>query len=169
MRSVKVFIVSIISILVVISLLGLLLPSKVTLTKSVLVEASPKEIRGMINDFSKWKNWYPTMQKENLNVVINNSSTITLIDNAGKSVTLQIILDEINEVDVQLTTPSSKEKVVYQFLLLPQKDEKTQLTLNVNTFLKWYPWEKLKGVLMDKMSGPQYLSILNQLKIAAEK
>ena len=169
MRSVKLFIVSILSIFIVLALIGLLLPSKVTLSKSVLLDASLRETGAMINDFSKWKNWYPPMQKENVNVVINNSSTISLIDNAGKNITLQIILDEANEIDVKLTTQASQEEVIYQFLLLRQKDEKTQLTLNVNTFLKWYPWEKIKGVLMDKMSGPQYLSILNQIKHAVEK
>ena len=90
MRSVKLFIVSILSIFIVLALIGLLLPSKVTLSKSVLLDASLRETGAMINDFSKWKNWYPPMQKENVNVVINNSSTISLIDNAGKNITLQI-------------------------------------------------------------------------------
>jgi hypothetical protein len=39
----------------------------------------------------------------------------------------------------------------------------------VNTYFKWYPWEKIKGIFLDKISGPQYESALVRLKEFAEK
>jgi len=38
----------------------------------------------------------------------------------------------------------------------------------VNTKLKWYPWKKLAGVFMDKIKGPQYETVLQNLKAASE-
>lgn len=168
MRSVTIFIISILVIFIIIALLGLLLPSEVTITKSVLVKASPEKVSLQINDFSNWKNWYPVMQKKKVNVVVNNSSTISLTDDAGKQISLHLIKNTHNELNVEVSSPSSVT-VMYQFIVLPHTDGNTQLTLNVNTFFKWYPWEKMKGVLLDKISGPQYLSMLYSLKAAAEK
>jgi hypothetical protein len=34
--------------------------------------------------------------------------------------------------------------------------------------MKWYPWEKAKGIFLDKVSGPQYEAALANLKKAVE-
>ena len=49
------------------------------------------------------------------------------------------------------------------------KDGQTQLTWNVNTLVPWYSVEKVKGIFLDKISGPQYEAALMNLKKAAEK
>jgi len=35
--------------------------------------------------------------------------------------------------------------------------------------LRWYPWEKLYGIVMDKVAGPGYDTALNGLKDYVEK
>ena len=44
------------------------------------------------------------------------------------------------------------------------------LNLVVNTALSWYPWDRLKGVFMDKIAGPQYqLALDNIIKACKEE
>jgi hypothetical protein len=42
------------------------------------------------------------------------------------------------------------------------------LTWNVNTNLGWLPWKKMEGILLDKFSGDQYETALENLKKTAE-
>ena len=160
-------------IIILVALAGLLLPSKVTITKSVLINAPSEKIRSQVNDFNNWKNWYPAFQNNTISVTTNTSKknalqSISLKDNNGKQIDLGLIVSSNDTIEVAVESPSSA-KVFYQFLLIPHLSGKTQLTLNVNTFFKWYPWEKIKGIFLDKISGPQYESALNKLKEFIEK
>ncbi len=62
MRSIKVFVISIIIMMLFFSLLTLLLPSKVTVSKSIVINASVTEVAKEIGAFENWKKWYPAFQ-----------------------------------------------------------------------------------------------------------
>ena len=62
----------------------------------------------------------------------------------------------------------NENNVTYQFILSPRKGGQTQLTWNVNTKFPWYPWKKIKGIFLDKVTGPEYQEILQNLKTAVE-
>lgn len=173
MRSFFVFFFNIVVILILIAFGGLLLPSKVTVTKSVLINASPKKAAAQINDFDNWATWYPALQNKKVSVTGNTPKTnvlqsIALKDDNGKQIDLHLIQSSPDSINIEVKSQSST-KVFYQFLLIPHDNGKTQLTLNVNAYFEWYPWEKVKGIFLDKISGPQYESALLKLKEAAEK
>ena len=172
MRFLK-FIFSIIIILLIIFLAGFLLPSKVTVSKSTLINATQTRIDSEIQDFNNWKNWYPAFQNENVSVINNPAkpnilNSVSLKDNKGKQMVLDLV-ESKPDTTVVILESQSATKVNYQFILTPHSNGQTQLTWNVNTFLGWYPWEKIKGIFLDKMNGPQYESALLNLKKAAEK
>ena len=56
----------------------------------------------------------------------------------------------------------------YQFITLPNDKQHTLLIWNINTTLGWYPWERIQGVIMDKIAGPAYISTLQNLKETVE-
>lgn len=169
MRSVSVFIFGVMTFLVLIALGSLLLPSNITVSKTMLINAKTEKVRPQIENFSNWKSWYPVMQKDNVNMITNGPSEITLRDETGKQISLKIMPSTMSDtIHIEVRSLSST-KIYYQFILRPQKDGNTQLTLNVNTRLKWYPWEKLKGIMLDKISGPEYELATRQLKAAVEK
>ena len=166
------FIVSILIIFIIIFLVSLLLPSKVTVSKSVLINSSEAHVGKEIQDFHNWKNWYPTFQGENI-IVINNPSkpgtinSVSLKDNRGKELKFDLIKSKADTIEIELENQSST-KIDYQFILTTHSDGQTQLTWNVNTTMKWYPWEKAKGIFLDKVSGPQYEAALINLKKSVE-
>lgn len=166
------FIVFILSVFIVIFLISLLLPSKVTVTKSVAINASPERVSNQITDFKNWGNWYPAFKDENIAVIRNPDnkkviSSVTLKDKNGKTVNLNLIDSTKNSILIQLES-SSSTKVNYQFILTQKINNQTQLTWNININLGWLPWKKIEGILLDKFSGNQYEIALDNLRKSAE-
>lgn len=165
------FIIFLLGIFVIIFLLALLLPSKVTVAKSVDINASHDAVKNQIVNFNNWKNWYPAFKGEKVKVVENSAATIissvTLEDNKGKKMLLNLVDTSNNNVNVKVESASST-RVQYEFLLVPKLNNQTQLTWNINVDLGWYPWKRIEGILFDKFSGSQYEAALEDLKKAAE-
>ena len=166
------FLFFIIAVFIVIFLVSFLLPSKVTITKSIEINATAEKVRDQILNFEKWKNWYPAFADENVVVTKNSSSqhilnSVTLADKQGNSNTLDLVDSSKQTINVNLES-SSSAKVSYQFMLMPEANNQTQLTWNINTDLGWYPWRRIKGIFLDKFSGPQYEAALENLRKAAE-
>ena len=74
-------------------------------------------------------------------------------------------MDTIN-VDLQT---NGKRLTNYQFVILPGNKGHTQIVWNVNTNLGWYPWKKIQGIIMDKVTGQEYTLALQNLKKIAEE
>ena len=150
MRGLFGFLFFIISVFIVISLVCLLLPSKVTVTKSVDINASTEKVRDQIINFENWKNWYLAFTDENISIIKNPPSkdtliSVTLNDKQGRSNTLNLVDSSKQTLSINLESGSST-KVSYQFIFIPEKNNKTQLTWNVNTDMGWLPWKRIKGI-----------------------
>ena len=166
------FIIFLLAVFIIIFLLALLLPSKVTVAKSVEVNASHDQVKKEIVDFAEWEKWYPAFKDQNITVIKNPSaknilSSVTLKDKEGKSILLNLIDTANNKIDIDVESTSST-KVQYEFLLIPKMNNQTQVTWDVNIDLGWYPWKRIEGILFDKFSGSQYESALDDLRKAAE-
>jgi len=166
------FIIFLLAIFIVIFSLALLLPSKVTVAKSVEINASHEAVKNEIVDFDEWKKWYPAFKDENVTILKNPSekniiSSVTLKDKEGKKILLNLIDSANNKITINVESASSTQ-VQYEFLLIPKLNNQVQLTWNVNINLGWYPWKRIEGILFDKFSGAQYESALDDLRKAAE-
>lgn len=171
MRSIKLFLVVILILISFLFLITAFLPSKVTVSKSTIVNATEQKIAMQINDFNNWKNWYPAFQNKEISVNIfrqndTQLATVTNEKNQTISITLAKSVDKNIEI---LLSEQSKKNINYQFVFKPNGKGQTQLTWNVNTDLGWYPWKKLAGIFLDKVTGPQYEAALQNLKNASEK
>jgi carbon monoxide dehydrogenase subunit G len=162
----------ILAIFIIIFLISFLLPSKVTVAKSVEINASQENVSRQITNFKNWESWYPAFKDENITVIKNSSgkdnlASVTLKDKNGKMIDLNLLGSAQNTIDIQLRS-SSSTKVNYQFILTPKMNNQTQLTWNININLGWQPWKKIEGILFDKFSGDQYETALDNLRKAAE-
>ncbi|MEO8819758.1 MAG: SRPBCC family protein [Ginsengibacter sp.] len=166
------FIIFIVFVFIVIFLLALVLPSKVTVPKSVDINASHDSVKNQIINFENWKNWYPAFKDENIAIIRNPPSkyilsSVTLKNNKGKNIVLNMVDTSGSKIIVNVESGSST-KVNYLFILIPKENNQTQLTWDVNIDLGWYPWKRIEGILFDKFSGAQYQSALDNLRKAAE-
>jgi hypothetical protein len=166
------FILFLLSVFVIIFLVSLLLPSHVTVLKYVEINAPVDKVTNQVVNFEEWKNWYPAFKDENITVMQNPPvkgvlSSVTLKDANGKSVQLNLVDTSRHIIDIQLKS-SSSTKVSYQFVVIRKVNNQTQLTWNVNINLGWLPWKKIQGIFMERFSGQQYQTALENLKKAAE-
>jgi hypothetical protein len=170
MRSIKVFIISVLIMMGFLAIITMFLPSKVTVSKSILINATEAEVAREIETFKNWKNWYPVFQNQNIAIITipkNDSSFVTLTDEKQRKLSMTILKRGPENIDI-LLSEENKNKITWQFILSPDRTGQTQLTWNVNTTLPWYPWKKIAGIFLDKVTGPQYQEILQNLKIAVE-
>lgn len=151
------------------SLLSLLLPSKISVTKSIGINAPRADVYKYVNDFHKWPEWFLPMEKDSSVQITykNDNSSVTLKDTKGVELVFKKIPSTADTINVALKSNSSAD-VFYQFILIPQNTENTQVVFNINTYFKWYPWEKIKGLFLDKMTGPMYQKSLYQLEKKVE-
>lgn len=166
------FIIFLLGVFIVIFLLAFLLPSKVTVSKSVEINASHDAVKKEIVNFDEWKKWYPAFKDETVTVLKNPAgqkvlSSVTLKDKQGKTILLNLTDTSNNKISINVESASST-KVRYVFLLIPKQNNQIQLTWDVNIDLGWYPWKRIEGIFFDKFSGSQYESALGDLKTAAE-
>jgi len=171
-KRIIVFVAFIITVFVVIFLLSLFLPSRVTVAKTIDINASAETVKQQIIDFYQWKNWYPAFKESNIMVVKNAVSdsslgSVTLIDVKGKKTTFILADTAQNKINIKVQS-SSLTAVDYQFLLIHKTDNQTELTWNISVHMGWYPWKKIQGIFLDKFTGDQYVAAMKDLKIAAE-
>ncbi|MEO8766023.1 MAG: SRPBCC family protein [Ginsengibacter sp.] len=170
MHSLKVFVVIVVLMLGFLGVVTLFLPSKVTVSKSIRINASRSKVTSEIANFKNWKNWYPAFQNQSVAVAISkkgSSSLVTLADEHQRKLSMVMEMAGPEGIDISLIENNKKE-VTYQFIFSPVKNGETQLTWNINTTFSWYPWKKIRGIFLDKITGPQYQQILENLKAAVE-
>ena len=171
MRQVKSFIAAVFMLIAFLSLVTVFLPSKITVSKTIFINAKDSAVYGQIEDLKNWKNWYPAFQNKNVSIIqsVRNDTVFGELS-AENQDKLQVALVIPWKGTVNIFFPDvKKQKESFQFLVVPGRSQETNLTLNVNTDLGWYPWKKLVGIFLDKITGPEYEATIRNIKAAAEK
>lgn len=171
MRKAKLFFSAILVLIGFLCLITVFLPSKITVSKSALINANEKVVAMQINDFKNWNNWYPAFKNENVHADIieqKDTSMAILTNEKQEKITLVLLTSVPRNIRILVSDEKGNTKI-YEFVLLPNGSGETQLTWNVDVKLAWYPWKKLTGLFLDKVIGPQYEVALQNLKKASEK
>ncbi len=169
MRQIKFFIAGIVLLLLIFTAFTLFLPSKVTVSKSIRINAPDSRVMAQLSNFNNWKNWFPAFRDSNVIVTISSfqNHSAELRDNYGRNMLFKMLVVSKDKVNVELYV-REKSTTTYQFILMLVNAGTTDITWNVVTDLGWYPWKKLQGIVLDKVTGEQYMTALQKLKGAAE-
>lgn len=172
MRLIKGFIFALAGLFIMITVLSLLIPSRVLVTRGVEVKAGKSRIFTEISILKNWKHWQPVFKSDSLQAKygpdssgINSYCEWTSNHKVNKLVV--IALTE-NSVTVSLQREGENE-VKNTITLLPLPDSSSvQVEWKALTQLKWYPWEKFYGIFIEKVTGQGYEEALNSLKTFVE-
>ena len=171
MRKAKLFLIGITILVGFLWLITLFLPSKITVSRWVNIDASESAVAAQINDFKNWQNWYPAFQNEKNSIDVsqkNDTPVVRLTGENGKKLTLMLSNSSPQNINIRLFEDDQNSKT-YRFDMIPNSKGQTQLTWNVDIELGWYPWKKLGGIFLDKIIGPSCEAALENLKKSAEK
>lgn len=173
MNLAKGFLFALTGLFVMITLLSLLIPSKVITAKSVTINAPQQVIAGALVDFQQWKQWHPLFANDAINTVLSIPSRVVNANIewgvAGKK--NKITITEVFTGGIKfLFTRPGENPVENSIIILPLTGSGSyQVEWKALTRLKWYPWEKFAGIFVSEVTGPGYQTALDSLKLYVEK
>ncbi len=172
MRLFKGFILAIIGLFIMITLLSLLIPSKVVVTRGVAVNGNARKVFAEIDNLHNWQHWQPVFKTDSPKMNFSPDSTginsFCEWENRGKK--NKLLITAISEYEITVALSGEGESDVMNILtILPLPDSNSvQVEWRAITKLKWYPWEKLYGIFIEKATGQGYEDALNSLKTYVE-
>jgi hypothetical protein len=173
MRLFKGFFIVLAGLFIFITILSLFIPSRIMITRAVVINAPAHKVFKEISDLSNWKHWQP--------VFINDSSKIKFhigpdgISNScvweSKGINNRMIFTQKTNNTVAVSLERVGENDLKNTIsVLPLADStQVQVEWNVLIKLKWYPWEKFYGIFIEKITGQGYEDALNSLKKYVEE
>ncbi len=172
MKQLKGFVFVLAGLFTVVTLVSLLMPSKVMTVRSVLVHANGGIVLSEVADLKKWKRWHPVFANDSNRIIISEPSDKpnSFAAWSTNSKDNKLLLTDINESQVKFSLIRKGENDVASIVSVNAvKDSSAvQVEWRVLTTLNWYPWEKFYGIFIDKITGPGYEMALNNLKELVE-
>jgi hypothetical protein len=170
MQKIKSFIIGLGVLALFLCAFTLLIPGHVTVTRGIEIAAPRDSVQALLEDFHQWPRWCSWMGKDS--VVTrkfiapspDKEATVTWYPN-GQSYNK-------NFISILQAIPGDI-RLYYQFnSLLPAsggftltgKGSSTFVEWNLAIKLRWYPWEKISGIAMDKIWGVSMAQSLKNLK-----
>ena len=171
-RLVKGFILALTGLFIMITLVSLLIPSKVMVVRGVVINSNAKKVFAAISNLHNWVHWQPVFTTGKVKPDFSPDSTginsYCEWENRGKK--NRFIISAIGEYELTTTLSQEGENdVMNTITILPLPDTGTvQVEWKALTKLKWYPWEKFYGIFIEKMTGQGYEDALKGLKAWVE-
>jgi thiamine kinase-like enzyme len=162
MRLLKLVFSSIIILFILASLMGLLLPSHVLVSRAVNVNRYRDSIMPYMNDINQWKSWMEGM---------GDSSVVITSPTQAKLGHSQVSINTVTDSTVisLWTGRNGDVQTATMYLIGSHTQPVTVVQWQFEQELSWYPWERLGSMMNDKILGTMMEKNLSQLKTMAEK
>ncbi|WP_345254103.1 SRPBCC family protein [Flaviaesturariibacter amylovorans] len=149
MRLIRFILISIVLLFGLWTLISLMIPSHVVISRATNIAAAPSAIFGRINDSSQWNRWHPWFAQRTE-------------ENARVRFLWQQRTD--TQSTVVLTYPGARNlHNTWKLHSYPGADSAT-LQWRIDFHLRWYPWEKFSSLLFESNYGGVMQQGLETLK-----
>ena len=162
------FFIVLAGLFIFITILSLFIPSKLMVTRAVVINAKADRVFTEISNLKNWRHWQPVFRNDSaiikFDTSVNGISNSCEWDSKGKKNKIIITDKKGNKITASLFREGESE-VFNTISVLPLADSnQVQAEWNVLIKLKWYPWEKFYGIFIEKITGQGYEDALNSLK-----
>jgi len=163
-RLFKLALISFLSLALLVTVISMLIPSTVHISKAVNLKAPKDSVLAQLQDAGNWRNWYPGI----------DTAKPLLVDGVVKGAffskdtvnPVMLKLDQVNPTGATaLFTGRNMRQVENRWTLIehPGTDSLTvQWYMDFN--LRWYPWEKFASLLFESSYGIKMEQGLNALR-----
>jgi hypothetical protein len=145
MRFLKLIAISVIVLFIIATLVGLLFPSKVLVSRAIDIQQPAATILAAINNFQTWQFWIEGANDTTFQLI--NSNSIML----GKT---KVVKDSSTASSVFTTwyvANGAKQKSSINIIASGNNASIVQWQFEQQ--LSWYPWERFASMLSDKIIG----------------
>jgi hypothetical protein len=168
MKMIKGAIIGFIGLFIVVTLISLLIPSKIVTARAVSVQGDSLKLFNEISDLKNWNHWHPVFKNETTLLKLGSTS-IGVNANASwvqNNKTYKLVIIEqkypLVKINIQQDGEEDMENI---FTIMPVMEQgNMQVQWQAITHLKWYPWEKFSGLFVEKMAGSGNETALKSLK-----
>ena len=155
MRYLKLVIGSVLILFLLMTGIGLLMPSSVSVVRFVNINAPVDSVRYYTDNIKNWKLWLSGIDSSQYKIISNHQIQLG-------SYKIDVIEENSKHIITSWKNQNNKEQISTMQLL-----NSNNLTL-INWSLKqengWLPWNRIGGMLHDKIYGPSMEASLNKLK-----
>jgi hypothetical protein len=162
MRFIKLGLISVFFLFLIVTLIGLLLPANVVVSRAVDITAPKDSIFKMVADIRQWKQWVTGMNKDG--VVISSTTEANLLGTNVKITSTKDYMVLSSWKGKKGTTQESIIRVI-QDSTSPKAVAQWQFTEH----LKWYPWQRFGSMMNEAVMGSQLETNLANLKKICEQ
>lgn len=166
MKLLKLALFSILSLFVLITCIGLLFPSQVTVIRSVSITAPRDSIYLYLHNIDRWPQWLfdSTHQMEMKSLQHSGKGAAVRVGHSDITITH----DSAYYIESTWHTRKRNDQICGWHLTKDQHNPGTVLQWSYSQHLDWYPWERVGAVLNEKILGPSMDSSLARLKSTIE-
>lgn len=162
MKLLKLSFFSLLFLFVIASVLGMLLPSTVLVSRAVNVTAPKDSVLHYVKDIEQWKAWIDGMEQPSVKILSPTNANL-----AGTKVDITGISD--STVISSWTSKNGNTQTSTIRVIGDSSQKITVVQWQFEQKLKWYPWERLGSMMNDKILGTMMEKNLNSLKLLVEK
>jgi hypothetical protein len=168
MKLIKGAIFVFVGLFVMVTLISLLIPSRIVTARAVTVQVDSIKLFNEISDLKNWKSWHPVFKRDSSSLIFSTvtdqiNSTAQWVQN-GKTYKVVIVEKKYPLVKINLQREGEKDIENILTLMPVQEQGNMQVQWQAIVNLKWYPWEKFGGIFIEKMAGQGYEDALRSLK-----
>jgi len=148
--------------------LSMLFPSEVVTSKWIIIGAQKREVFAKLNNLDDWAAWNDIlMQQENIKTYKKDSTL-----NTGDSITWgqsqqalnMIRFDSIRIDGLDMDIQMGGDQPVHSGITFSVQKDSVLMSWYIIEKLKWYPWEKIYGMMAADMKGPALQHSLSVFK-----
>lgn len=172
MRYLKMFLVGFGGLFLLLFVFGMLIPSKVKISRGVIVAQPIEVVYDALNDVKTWSHWMPWVKYDSTAVITYSQNSMGPgayfswqshhPQNEGR---LQIISSTPSEIQILYTLKNEKPaKGGFRIEKNEKEADGVQVIWFMEYRLAWYPWERFYGIFADKVWGGLFESGLNEFK-----
>ena len=165
MRVIKLGLISVIFFAIFLTFFSFLFPSHIRISKATDITTIKDILLVQLNEPANWKKWFPGSDSATLHIVNGKTDGITTKD--GKDLMLIKVSDSLIIANYKIAGRRTTETGWNIFEASTPGAFTVQWYMDIH--LRWYPWEKFSGLLMEKRYGPMMEQGLQNLKKLLEK
>jgi hypothetical protein len=162
--------IGIIALAIAITLFSLLIPSTVRVSRAVLINNTDSSAVFLaVTHLRNWTKWHPVFTKEGAKLdcempAPKSAPDVCTIIQQDRRIDIKMHAPHEGIVPFTLKTEGENEVKSEIFISQESRGAPVFVEWMSLTTLKWYPWRKVQGIFLDKLTGPGYEAALKGLK-----
>ena len=166
-QKIKLLLVGIGGLFLLFTVIGLIIPSSVKISRGVIIGADSVEVMQAVMNVKTWPEWMSWMQSESgalIQFTEQNSQTAVewrSVENKEKG---RISLTDVNSDLIEMLHEFPGMNAAKGGIRIRSAGQhQTEVLWMMEYPLRWYPWERFEGIFMDSMIGAALEKALNEL------